>query len=275
MPPALNPADHHVHTHWSLDNLQGPTFEDYIPIAEAEGIHLTFLEHLQIARFYEANPLRPDTLPQFLEAFDAAKTQYPNMSVGFEVDYYPDREEELGEFLDNCQGDIDWVVGTVHELPMVPLHPFTIADDLRFMLKKHSFAEIVDQYFSVEQQMVESGLFAAIAHPDVIFRFCGDTVPPDFDVPNDPRLIELGNLCRQRMIQVEFNIRGLHYPCQRPFPCVEVAQLFLSQGIKMWVGSDSHSVADFAEQVPCILKANEFVKGWVKNLDCSDSAAET
>jgi histidinol-phosphatase (PHP family) len=251
-----------------LDNLSGPSFEDYIPVADAAGIHITFLEHLQTARFYDANPLRPDTMPEFLEAFDEAKSQYSNMSVGFETDYYPDHEEELAEFLDTYSPDVDWVVGTVHELPMTPLHPFTIADDLRYMLRTHSFAEIVEQYFEVEEQMVQSGLFAAIAHPDVIFRFCGDTVPADTDWSNDVRLLELGKLCRQKMIRVEFNIRGLHYPCRRPFPSVDVARIFMKMGVQMFVGSDSHSVADFAEQVDCIKKANEFVKGWAKDLDC-------
>lgn len=265
--PNLTPADHHVHTHWSRDNITGPSFADYIPLAESEGIHITFLEHLLLTRFDSANPLRPDTIPQFLEEFDAAKTQYPNLSLGFEVDYYPDRESELAEFLDRYQDGIDFVVGSVHELPFAPLHPFTIADELRILLQDHSFGEIVDQYFAVEQQMVESGLFAAIAHPDVIFRFCGDVVPSTADLPKHPRLLQIGRLCREHMVQMEFNLRGLYYPCHRPFPCVDVALAFRAMGVKLFLGSDSHSVADFAEQVVYIKKASEFVKGRTKTLE--------
>jgi histidinol-phosphatase (PHP family) len=164
-----------------------------------------------------------------LESFDIARSKCQHLSVGFEVDYYPDKEQEIAEFLDSYKGELDIVVGAVHEL--APLQPITVALQLKNLLKDHSFEELIAQYFDREEKMVESRLFSAIAHPDVIFRYCGDVLENRPEYVTHPRLLDLGKLCKQKGVRMEMNVRGLLYPCKRSFPSIEAAKIFLENGI--------------------------------------------
>ncbi len=256
------PIDHHIHTRWSLDIPNGPIFEDYIPVVEEAHVHINFLDHLEIARFQDNVPLIEETISKYLEAFDVARARCAQLSSGFEVDYYPDKEAELAEFLDNHRKEIDLVVGSVHEI--VPLKPITIAGHLRDLLMTKSFNTLVDEYFDIEQKMVESGLFDAIAHPDVIFRFCGDIVPNQPSYNAHPRLLEIGDLCKQHNIRIELNVGGILQPCRRSFPDIPVVKAFLKKNVQMFVGSDSHGVKDLKRQVPWIKQANSFIRGKIK-----------
>ncbi len=258
------PIDHHVHTCWSLDIPKGPRFEDYIPVVEEEHIQINFLDHLEVALFHESVPLKESTISQYLEAFEVAKARCAHLFKGFEVDYYPDKEAEIAEFLDTYKKDLDFVVGAVHEI--APLKPITVPGHLRNMLEQHSFDDLVEKYFDIERKMVESGLFDAIAHPDVIFRFCGDIVGDQPSYKNHPLLLELGDLCKQKTVRVEVNVRGLLYPCRRSFPDIPVVKTFLKKGVQMFVGSDSHSITDLKRQVPWIKQANSFISGKTKSL---------
>ncbi len=258
------PKDHHVHTRWSLDIPDGPKFEDYIPLAEREHLDINFLDHLEVALFNESVPLREGTINKYLEDFDVAKSLCTHLFAGFEVDYYPDKEAEIGDFLDKYKKDVDLIVGSVHEV--APLQPITVPLHLRNLLQHHSFDELVEIYFECERKMIESGLFEAIAHPDVIFRFCGDVVENQPSYAHHPRLLELGDLCKQKNIRVELNVRGLLYPCQRSFPDIPIVNNFLQKGVQMFVGSDSHSVEDLEHQVQWIKQANAFVGGTLKSL---------
>ncbi|OLS15488.1 MAG: histidinol phosphate phosphatase HisJ family [Promethearchaeota archaeon CR_4] len=261
------PVDHHVHTRWSLDIPEGPTFEDYIPLVEQEHIHVNFLDHLEIALFNDNVPLKESTIANYLEAFDVAKSRCNHISKGFEVDYYPDKETAIAEFLDNYKKDVDFVVGSVHEI--APFQAVTVPMHLQNLLQRNSFDELVQRYFEYERKMVKSGLFNAIAHPDVIFRFCGDMVEnlPSYEM--HPLLSDLANLCKERNVSVELNVRGLLYPCKRSFPSIKMARQFRDRGVKMFVGSDSHSVQDLIRQLKWIKEANLFVQGKItrKNWD--------
>ena len=261
------PIDNHIHTRWSLDIPDGPTFEDYIPLVEREHIHVNFLDHLEIALFNEKIPLKGDTIDKYLETFDIAKSRCTHLSVGFEVDYYPEREAEIAEFLDNYKKDVDLVVGSVHEI--APLQAITVPMHLQHLLQHNSFDELVQRYFNYECQMVESGLFAAIAHPDVIFRFCGDVVENLPRYETHPLLLDLANLCKERNVSVELNVRGLLYPCKRPFPSLPMARTFLERGVNMFVGSDSHSVQDLTRQIKWVKQANLFVQGKISSNNCT------
>ncbi len=258
------PIDHHVHTHWSLDIPMGPRFEDFIPVVEVEHIHINFLDHLEVALFHENVPLTEETISKYFEAFDAAKARCAHLSSGFEVDYYPDKEVEIAEFLDTYKKEVDLIVGSVHEI--APLQPITVPVFLRNMLEQYSFDELVEKYFDIERKMVESGLFDSIAHPDVIFRFCKEIVQDQPSYKIHPRLLEIGDLCKQHNVRVEVNVRGILYPCQRSFPDIPVVKSFLKKGIQMFVGSDSHSVADLQRQVQWIKQANSFISGKIKAL---------
>ncbi len=258
------PIDNHVHTCWSLDIPSGPKFEDYIPLVERERIDINFLDHLEVALFHENVPLKEGTINKYLEAFDLARSRCAHLSVGFEVDYYPDKEAEIAQFLDSYRKDVDLIVGAVHEI--APLQPITVPVHLRNLLKSKSFNELINKYFECERKMVESGLFDAIAHPDVIFRFCGDIVENQTSYANHPFLLELGDMCKQRNIRVELNVRGLLYPCRRSFPDIPVVDTFLKNGVQMFVGSDSHSVEDLQRQIQWIKQANSFIDGKIKSL---------
>lgn len=81
-----------------------------------------------------------------------------------EVDYHPDHEAAIASFLETA--GFDYTVGSVHHLDGVNVH-----DRDHFADYDESTREqLVDRYFDKLVALVESGLFAVAAHPDLIER---------------------------------------------------------------------------------------------------------
>ncbi len=60
-------------------------------------------------------------------------------------------------------------------------------------------------------------------------------------------------------VQIEYNLSGLRFPIERPFPSKKIVRQLKSERAKFFVGSDSHSVDYFQEQIPKVKKAYQFL----------------
>lgn len=258
-------ADFHIHSHWSLDIPNGPAPEDYLEIAEEHHIHIGFLDHYEM--LYEDNPSGPkdkhwmpewpfagEKWNQYLEKMDELKSHYNFVSSGLEVDYYPERETELRNFVDDYGDEFDLLMGTVHEVE--PFAPITLAEDLKRMLKKHgSLEKVADIYFEIERRMLESKIFKAVAHIDTIYRFCNSFVPMKESYDLNPQIQEIADLCRKTDTWLEWNLSGFRYPIGRPFPVFDVIKKHQNAGGRVFIGSDTHSVDTLVEFIPRIKRA--------------------
>jgi HisJ family histidinol phosphate phosphatase len=258
--------DLHIHSNWSQDNLEGPSLAEYIPVAERYKLHIGFVEHFEMLYYdKEKRPMADklgdwklnfDSLNIYLEEVDQLREAYPFVSSGLEIDYYPYRENDLHEFVDRIGDQFDLLIGSVHELE--DYRPVTLRKDYDWLVEKHGSVErVAEIYFDFMDRLVESRLFDAVAHPDVVFRFL-----PKYDGSTSPsesfrsRIIHLGDLCLETNTMMEINLSGLRYQWGRTFPPIDLIQHLRAQGVTFFIGSDSHTVQNLHDSILSIRQYN-------------------
>jgi HisJ family histidinol phosphate phosphatase len=255
-------TDYHIHTNWSADIAEnGPSFEEYIRIAEQERINVCFLEHYEL--YYvendRSNPFFGEKIADYLEEIDTLKETYDFVLGGLEVEYYQDRENDLLDFMDDYGNELDFIAGTVHE--WIIGYPVTSRDLLLKFIEKKPIKQIVDEYFNVIRKLIQSKIFKNICHIDTIYRYINenDIKPPD-DVKIDNDLVlELGKLCIKNKISIEYNLSGVKFPIGRSFPSKEIIYQLREKGANIFVGSDAHDIKYFQEQIPNIVSAYDYL----------------
>lgn len=256
-------TDYHIHSRWSHDIKEfGPSFEDYLNIAEKNEINICFLDHYEL--YYiendETYPFYAGKIEQYLEEVDKVKATYDFVLSGLEVDYYTDYEIKLREFMDDYGNDFDFIAGTLHE-PDIGL-PITNRDKLVELLGKKGVKQVVNNFFELSEEMIRSKIFENICHLDTIFRYINlRDLTPTFDTDvSDERVLNLGRLCIKNNISIEYNLSGLKFPIGRPFPSKSVITQLRKECAKIFVGSDSHSVNYFRTSISKVKKAYKYLK---------------
>ena len=257
-------TDFHIHTRWSHDIKEfGPLFEDYVKVAEKNRINICFLDHYELYCI-ENDKSYPffgeEKINQYLEEVDKIKENYEFVLSGLEVDYYIDREDSLREFMDDYERQLDFVAGTVHEIDYG--FPVTTREKLIKLLEKKKIKTVVDEYFELMERLINSKIFKNICHLDTIFRYLNpkDLKPTlDCDI-SDERVLNLGRLCIENRISIEYNLSGIKYPIARSFPSKQVIKQLNEEGARIFVGSDSHSVNYFRTKIHKVKKAYKFLK---------------
>jgi HisJ family histidinol phosphate phosphatase len=255
-------TDYHVHTNWSLDIAEnGPKFEEYIVVAEKNRINVCFLDHYEL--YYlekdKKTPFYDENIYNYLEEIDTLKETYDFILSGLEVDYYPEKETQLREFMDDNAREIDFIAGTIHE--WIPNYPITLRDKLNELIEKIPMKQIIDEYFEVSESLIKSKIFKNICHIDTIFRYINenDIIPEDDCDVSDDRVLKLGRFCIENDVNIEYNLSGLRFPIKRPFPSRAVISKLKEEGGKVFVGSDSHSISYFEKTIPDLKDAYEFL----------------
>jgi len=255
-------TDYHVHTNWSLDIAEnGPKFEEYIVVAEKNRINVCFLDHYEL--YYlekdKKTPFYDENIYNYLEEIDTLKETYDFILSGLEVDYYPEKETQLREFMDDNAREIDFIAGTIHE--WIPNYPITLRDKLNELIEKIPMKQIIDEYFEVSESLIKSKIFKNICHIDTIFRYINenDIIPEDDCDVSDDRVLKLGRFCIENDVNIEYNLSGLRFPIKRPFPSRAVISKLKEEGGKVFVGSDSHSIGYFEKTIPDLKNAYEFL----------------
>ena len=254
----FNYTDFHLHTRWSDDIVDvGPSFEDYLNVAEENKINICFLEHYEMYQVesVENHPFRVHSMEEYLEELDKVKESHDFVMSGLEVDYYHHMEDKIREFMDDYEKQLDFVAGSMHE-PILD-DPITQRDKVLKLMKNYTITEIVDDFFSQSKYMIESKIFKNICHIDTIFRYINENdiiPPPDCDC-SDERILNLGRSCIKNGLKVEYNLSGVKYPIGRSFPSIDVALQLKEEGAQFFVGSDSHDVAYFQEKIKSVKEA--------------------
>ncbi|NHJ22742.1 MAG: histidinol-phosphatase HisJ family protein [Candidatus Lokiarchaeota archaeon] len=255
-------TDYHIHTNWSVDiKDNGPTFRDYLEIAERAKINICFLEHYEL--YYierdKNNPFYNGKIDDYLEELDQLKENYNFFLKGLEVDYYKDREVELMEFMDDYGKELDFIGGTVHE--WIYTYPVTSRERLERLLNKIPMKQVIDDYFETYRKMIESKIFKNVCHIDTIYRYINenDIKPSDDCDTSDERILNLGRLCKKNNIRIEYNLSGVRFPIKRPFPSKQIVSQLKLEGAKFFISSDSHSLEFFEETFPKVIQAYEFL----------------
>jgi HisJ family histidinol phosphate phosphatase len=256
-------TDYHIHTaNWSTDvGKDGPKFEDYIKIAEINEINICFLEHYELYSIEsdKTNPFHNGNIENYLEELDELKETYDFIYSGLEVEYYKDRETELLEFMDDYESELDFIGGTLHE--WIFGYPVTGKKKLLELLNKKKMKDVIDEYFDISKTMINSKIFKNICHLDVIFRYINrNDIEPEKDCDtSEERVFELGKLCIKNNMSIEYNLSGRRFSIGRPFPSKKIVARLKKEGGKFFVGSDSHSLDYFEQQIPKVIEAYEYL----------------
>lgn len=252
--------DLHVHSNWSEDIKEvGPNASEYLEIAQKYKIHVGFLEHFELLHEKDKDrKLNVNTIDAYLEEIDELKNNYDNITTGLEVDYYKEFEGRIAEFIDDYKNSFDFLAGSMHEVELY--YPVTQPIKLKEQIKKMgSFDKVVNTYFEKVEQMISSGLFSAIVHPDVIYRFCSKEYVEQHQSEIDKRVIKVLKPCIDKRIMIEVNVSGLFFKIGRIFPSETVINNLLAEGATFFVGSDSHFIKDFKVRITEVRKAHYLI----------------
>jgi len=253
-------SDLHLHTHYSSDVPLGcAPFREYCQLGEQFTIHVGFLDHFEIPEFLN-NPkyaLYGELgVTKYIEEFEQVHAEFPNSSLGLEVDYYPEFEAELAEFLDTYRTDFSRFIGSVH---VIDGKAITLREECKQVLKKYQFPEFHNIYFQTLEAAIDSNLFDGIAHIDVLYRFVNELFDPGPLVEDNREVLRLGKRCKDRNLTIELNISGFGHAIKRPYPSLDIVKTLQEYEATFFVGSDSHLPRHFAKRISMIHRMNQFL----------------
>jgi len=189
-----------------------------------------------------------ESIEDYIEVVEKAKKLGLPVKLGIELDYIPEYEEVIRKFAKSYP--FDYVLGSVHWLKDFGFdHPALIHE-----WDEKNVDEIYDKYFDTLQLAVKSGIFDAIAHPDVIKVF-GYKARKDMSQRYD----ELAKVIREMDICVEVSTAGLRKPVRELYPSSQMMEYFKKYNVPIMINSDAHVPEDVGRDFD---KALKFIKGF-------------
>ncbi|MGB9857179.1 MAG: histidinol-phosphatase [Dictyoglomaceae bacterium] len=177
-------------------------------------------------------------LEEYISFLKKLKRKYP-VKIGLEMDYLPDKEEEIRRLLEEFK-DFDYVIGSIHWLN----HGFGFdinPNDPRW--KKESERIFID-YFQRLELAIKSDLFDIIGHIDLV-KLWGHRPPENImDIYKS-----LAKLIKEREVSIEINTSGLRRPVNEIYPSPVFLEILASYNIALTFGSDAHTPEDVGKNI--------------------------
>ena len=211
--------------------------ERYLAAAEEQGIEeLGVSEH--VYRFAESLELWDhsywrDQAKDDLGAYCEFVRTTP-LRLGLEADYIRGAEDRIASMLG--EHDFDYVVGSVHFIGEKGA-----VDDQRYDVWE-SFPDadsLWRTYFEWQAELVRSGLFDIVSHPDLV-KMWGDGRPAP---ERDPRFHyePFVEAIAESEIAVEISTAGLRKPVGEIYPARALAEMCREAGAEFALSSDAHA----------------------------------
>jgi histidinol-phosphatase (PHP family) len=163
---------------------------------------------------------------------------------GIEVDYFPDREDEIRTALQRF--NFDYVIGSVHFM-----------DEWNYDTDKSRYGEFTNDflykwYFQLLQKAVKTGMFDIMGHPDLIKKF---NIRPE--TSQKWLYEETASVFAKSGVTIELNTSGKDRLCREFYPGNELLDVFCRSGVPVTLGSDSHrkqEIGRYFDEARTILK---------------------
>ena len=259
--------DLHVHTHHSHDNRDPEATMGNLARWGAEGgVAVGFADHLDARHFAEPDLwATEDNIGAYLEEFDETRSQYPETTLGVELEFFPDRPDLMEltrEWLDRHRRDLHRVLGSAHFV--YGDYAVTWHVHLRQLVGVRTFEEIMDEYLRGERDMVASGIADCLPHANVVFRGHRGIfeVPPEVERRGTEEVMALCRDAMARGMAVECNLLGMvddSHP--DPSPTWAMLEELAGQGATLYVASDAHNMEGFRRALPLVIEAHERLAG--------------
>jgi histidinol-phosphatase (PHP family) len=208
----------------------------YLAAAEEHGIdelgvseHVyRFTEALEIWRHPYWEGQARDDIDDYVEFVRSTP-----LRLGVECDFVPGSEDRIANLLER---DFDYVIGSIHFLG-----ERGAIDDRRYDAWEAigDGDELWATYFRWQAELVRSGLFDVVSHPDLVKIWGEDRPRPR----RDPRFHyePLVEAVAETDIAVEVSTAGLRKPVGEIYPAPALAEMLVEAGAAFALSSDAHA----------------------------------
>lgn len=227
-------ADYHIHTTYS-DGKTAP--EEYLPEARKKGLkEIGFSEHLTLTDEPQGWSIEPGRLPEYFDHIARIRRETSDIRVltGIEVDWLPDKKEEILRYLNEFP--FDYVIGSVHYMGRETV------DLGREFYEGRDMEQLFSDYFTFVSEAASSGFFDIMAHPDLI-RIYGHKHPGD----PTPLYRQLARNLKMYDVAFEINTNGINKPLADIYPDPRFLHIFAEEGVPLCINSDSHMPSRLAQ----------------------------
>ena len=229
--------DYNYHTHTVYCGHATGSMEDYVTRAIEGGIrYMGFAEHAPLP-YPDGHEtwfrLAMTDVPDYFQEVNRLREKYRGeieLSVGFEMEYYPEYFEPMLE-LTKKSGAEYLILGQHY---MTPEHP----NGVHVLEKDYEFEHLRD-YVKLILGAMETGVFTYIAHPDM-YQFVGD---------NLRYREEMRKICiasRKKNIPLELNLLGIRD--HRFYPNEPFWKVVGEEGSPVTFGLDAHDWKDACDE---------------------------
>lgn len=229
------------HMHLEVEGLKMSYLRRFVEQAEKVGVdEIGISEHAY--HFVEAAPLleRPDyiarrsqglLLDDYVRLIEDAKAAGLPVKLGIEMDYIPEREDDIRSLMANYPWD--YVIGSVHWL-----------GEWGFDLDAESWvgrdvSQAYADYFRLAEMAIRSGIFDIFAHPDLI-KIYGYRLPPEEAHLLDGYFDRMAEAARDAGICLEVSSAGLRKPVGEIYPDQRLLVKARALGVPISLASDAH-----------------------------------
>ncbi|MBU4173453.1 MAG: histidinol-phosphatase HisJ family protein [Actinobacteria bacterium] len=257
--------DYHIHT-TMCGHARGSMEELVLEAIEKGFTEIGLSDHLPL--LYTDDPylsMAPRELPRYVERVLGLKEKYSgsiDIRLGIEADYHLPTMEERIEMLDAYP--FDYIIGSVHIIGD------WIFDDPRYVerYREIDLDGFYHEYLRAEEDMVTTGLFDIVGHPDLVKKF-GDRASVDLA----PAYRDLLRKIKEAGACYEVNTAGLRWPVGEMYPEPSFVHLGAEMGVPVIVGSDSHCPEDigrdFDTAIALLRQAGYRETAWFKEREMS------
>ena len=192
-----------------------------------------------------------DTLSSYVRLINEVKEEELPIEVlfGLEVCYVPEYKEEIRRILESYQ--FDFLVGAIQSIDGL-LYDMPWSKEI--LWDKYNVDDIYHRYYELIFDLVKSGLFTQLAHPDTIKMF---NYYPTYDLK--PTYHELAKLLVKHHVKGECNT-GCYYRYHHPDKGLskELLDIFKEHHVDIITASDAHKPADVGTCIKDIYKLCQY-----------------
>jgi len=238
-------VDIHTHTSYSHGN---NTVDEMFCAGQKKGLKIYgFSEHSVRPKGYDYPIDYREHLEfnfsRYITEVQALATAQKEITVllGVEIDWLAD---ELNFIQDIAKKyPYDYCLGGIH---FIGTWGFDASADDWNILSFEEKSRLYVFYYETMIEMVETGLFHVVVHPDLIKIFSVD----DFHrwLPLNMGLIEKTlRAIKKAGMAMELSSAGLRKPCNEIYPCAKIMELAKTVGVSISFASDAHCVRTIAK----------------------------
>jgi len=237
-------TDYHIHSVYS-DGRSVP--EDYIEPAVSAGLsEIGFSEHLTLFRDPEECNIKIEAIDTYIKHIEnlSENTSGLRIRTGFEVDFFPGKEDEISNFLSPLS--VDYIIGSVHYMG-----DKTVDYGPEFY-QGRNFDRLFETYFEMVISAVASEIFDIIGHCDLIRIFGYRTT-----IDPEPYYRKLAHSMKKHNVVFEVNTNGRNRPLADFYPDRKFLYIFREENVPVCVNSDAHMpfrVAQYFEEAYELLR---------------------